>query len=110
MLVGNNKNRSKKTSSTSNTDGIFRKGSPIYIEMFNLMMDGTIKMGIRPGIIRESFLHWKNKYDINDFRVAFTRVRKDAYAEMERQGIRKYIFFVVDRCFFYFSLMTLTFF
>ena len=46
--------------------------------MFNLMMDGTIKMGVRPGIIREKFLHWRSKYTTN----AFTQAKKDAMEEM----------------------------
>ena len=58
MLLGPNdstastkKAPAKKATAVEET--IFRKGSPEYQEMFKLMMDGTIKMTVRPGIIQE---------------------------------------------------------
>ena len=94
MLVGTNRNKRKslkaaEASGIEVRDTIFKKGSPEYQEMFNLMMDGTIKMHIRPGLIREAFLHWKNKHTPDDFRVAYTRVRKDAMVEMKQRGMSK---------------------
>ena len=113
MLLGpNDSTASTKKAPAKNAaapveETIFRKGSPEYQEMFKLMMDGTIKMNVRPGIIRESFLHWRNKYKVNDFWYAFTRVKKDAIAEMEKNGFGKQLgkWLIVD----FFLLMTLTF-